>query len=186
MKGLRLALTVGLAVAVLVSPFPGAAQQPVKIARIGYLATDLAAGDPRYREAFLQGLRDLGYVEGRNVVIEYRDAKGKPERFPALAAELVTMKVDVIVSTGGSAGTLAARQATTTVPIVFTAVGDPVADRLVKSSRSRAAMSLGCQSSPRSSWPNGWNSSRRPCRASVWSPFSGGGIPSLTRPRETS
>jgi putative ABC transport system substrate-binding protein len=133
MKGLRLALTVGLAVAVLVSPFPGAAQQPVKIARIGYLATDLAAGDPRYREAFLQGLRDLGYVEGRNVVIEYRDAKGKPERFPALAAELVTMKVDVIVSTGGTAGTLAARQATTTVPIVFTAVGDPVADGLVKS-----------------------------------------------------
>src|SRR6266851_5032837 len=132
MKGLRLALTVGLAVAVLVSPFPGAAQQPVKIARIGYLATDLAAGDPRYREAFLQGLRDLGYVEGRNVVIEYRDAKGKSERLPALAAELVALKVDVILASGTPAA-LATKQATRTLPIVFTAIADPVTSRLVTS-----------------------------------------------------
>jgi putative ABC transport system substrate-binding protein len=117
----------------LAAPLAAEAQQAAKVARIGYLATDLTAGDPRNREAFRQGLRDLGYLEGRNLVIEYRDAKGKPERFAALAAELVAMKVDVIVSTGGTAGTLAARQATTTLPIVFTAVGDPVADGLVKS-----------------------------------------------------
>jgi putative tryptophan/tyrosine transport system substrate-binding protein len=133
MTRLTLALSVGIALALLVWPVEGQAQEAPKIARIGYLATDLTAGDPRNREAFRQGLRDLGYLEGRNLVIEYRDARGKPERFPALAAELVAMKVDVIVSTGGTAGTLAARQATTTLPIVFTAVGDPVADGLVKS-----------------------------------------------------
>ena len=133
MRGLRPAFTITILLGALFCPSSAGAQQPAKIARIGYLALDLSAGDPRNREAFRQGLRDHGYIEGRNVVIEYRDAKGKPERFHALAAELVAMNVDVIVSTGGTAGTLAARQATTTVPIVFTAVGDPVADGLVKS-----------------------------------------------------
>jgi putative ABC transport system substrate-binding protein len=78
-------------------------------------------------------LRELGYVEGSNLVIEYRDAEGKPERFPVLAAELVALKVDVIVATGGTLGALAAKQATTTLPIVFTAVGNPVADGLITS-----------------------------------------------------
>jgi ABC-type uncharacterized transport system substrate-binding protein len=81
----------------LFAPFAAAAQQAAKVARIGYLATNLAAA-PHLYEAFLQGLRDLGYVEGRNVVIEYRDAEGKLERFPALAAELVALKVDVILA----------------------------------------------------------------------------------------
>jgi putative ABC transport system substrate-binding protein len=97
------------------------------------LGLNRAAGDPRPREAFLQGPRDLGYVEGRNLVIEWRDAEGKPERFPALAAELVALKVDVIVAAGGTLGALAAQQATRTLPIVFTAVGDPVAEGLVTS-----------------------------------------------------
>ncbi len=133
MIGLTSAVGISLLLGALFSPIAAEAEQSAKTARIGYLATDLAGGDPRYREAFLQGLRDLGYVEGRNLLIEYRDAESKPERFPALAAELVALKVDVIVSFGGTLGALAARQATQTIPIVFSAVGDPVADGLVSS-----------------------------------------------------
>ena len=133
MVGLRLGCSITLLLAWLFGPLAAEAQQTDRIARIGYLALNVAAGDPRTREAFLQGLRDLGYVERRNVLIEYRDAKGKPERFPALAAELVALKVDVIVTAGGTSAALAAKQATTTLPIVFTAVGDPVAEGLVTS-----------------------------------------------------
>jgi ABC-type uncharacterized transport system substrate-binding protein len=122
-----------LAGGLLAAPLAAEAQQADKMARIGYLAFNLAAGDPRIREAFLQGLRDLGYVEGRNLLIEYRDAAGKTERFPALAAELVALKVDVIVAGGGTLAALAAKQATTTLPIVFAAVGNPVAEGLVTS-----------------------------------------------------
>jgi len=117
----------------LAAPLAAEAQQADKMARIGYLAFNLAAGDPRIREAFLQGLRDLGYVEGRNLLIEYRDAAGKTDRFPALAAELVALKVDVIVAGGGTLAALAAKQATTTLPIVFAGVGNPVAEGLVTS-----------------------------------------------------
>src|SRR5438045_8704226 len=91
---------------------------------------DIAGADPSPRNNFLQALRDLGYIEGRNLVIEYRDAEGKPERFPALAAELVALNLDVIVAGGGTLGALAAMQATKTLPIIFL-VGDPVADGLV-------------------------------------------------------
>jgi putative ABC transport system substrate-binding protein len=125
--GLAGVLAVGLAVA----PLAGESQQAAKIARIGYLALNIAAS-PHLPEAFLQGLRDLGYVEGRNVVIEYRDAEGKPERLPALAAELVALKVDVIVA-GGTPQALAAKQATKTIPIVFASAPDPVMDGLVTS-----------------------------------------------------
>ncbi len=104
-------------------------EQAAKVARIGYLLTNLAA-NPHLLEAFRQGLRDLGYVEGRNVVIEIRSVEGKSERFPALAAELVALKVDVIVAPGTLA-TLAAKQATRTIPIVFPAASDPVASGLV-------------------------------------------------------
>jgi ABC-type uncharacterized transport system substrate-binding protein len=115
----------------LAAPLAVEAQQAVKIARIGYLSVDMA-GNPHLRDAFLQGVRDLGYVEGRNVVIEYRDAEQKIERLPALAAELVALKVDVIVA-GATPHTLAAKQATRTLPIVFANVGDPVASGLVTS-----------------------------------------------------
>jgi len=108
-----------------------AAQQAAKVARIGYLGTNRAAAS-RHVDAFLQGLRDLGYVEGRNLVIEYRDAEGKLERLPALAAELVALKVDVIVA-ATTPGALAAKQATKTVPIVFAVAADPVTDGLVAS-----------------------------------------------------
>jgi putative ABC transport system substrate-binding protein len=116
----------------LAAPLAGEAQQAAKIPRIGYLSSTLAAS-PHLKEAFRQGLRDLGYVEGRHLVIEYRDAEGKVERFPALAAELVALKVDVIFVGGGTRAALAAMQATRTVPIVFAGVPDPVAIGLVTS-----------------------------------------------------
>jgi putative ABC transport system substrate-binding protein len=115
----------------LAAPLVAQAQQAGRIARIGVLATR-TAGDSRL-EGLLQGLRDLGYVEGRNLRIEYRDAEGKTERFPALAAELVSLKCDVIVTTGGTLAAQAAKQATTTLPIVFASVGDAVAEGLVTS-----------------------------------------------------
>jgi len=112
------------------APLAADAQQAAKVARLGYLSSSLGA-NPQLRDAFLQGLRDLGYIEGRNVAIEYRDAEGKPERAPALAAELVALKVDVIFVGGSTRVTLAAMQATKTIPIVFTGVGDPVESGLV-------------------------------------------------------
>src|SRR5882724_5747236 len=120
-----------LAGGLLAAPRASEAQQAAKVSRIGYLATNLA-GNPHGREAFRQGLRDLGYAEGRNVVIEYRDAEGKLERLPALATELVALKVDVIVA-ASTAAALAAKQATRTLPIVFPVVADPVTEALVTS-----------------------------------------------------
>jgi putative ABC transport system substrate-binding protein len=133
MIGVRLALCTALVLGGLFSPVAAEAQQAAKIARIGYLAANLAGGPLAGHEAFLQGLRDLGYVEGRNVVIEYRDAGGKDERLPALAAELVALKVDVIVAAAGTLAALAAKQATRSLPIVFIAVGNPVTSGLVTS-----------------------------------------------------
>jgi putative ABC transport system substrate-binding protein len=130
MKGLRLAVAIPLLLAGLLSPVAAGAQT-VKVSRIGYLSPNLTA-DPHLPEAFRQGLRDLGYVEGRNLVIEYRDAAGKHERLPALAAELVALKVDVIVA-ANTPSALAAKRATSTLPIAFAAVGDPVTSGLVSS-----------------------------------------------------
>jgi putative ABC transport system substrate-binding protein len=126
------ALIAGLALSLLAAPLAAEAQQAAKVARIGHLSPNLAAS-PNLRDAFLQGLRDHGYVEGRNVVIEYRDAEGKLERLPALAAELVALKVDVILAEGGTLGPRVAKQATTTIPIVFAGAGDPVGSGLVTS-----------------------------------------------------
>ena len=99
-----------------------------KVSRIGFLQLN-AGANPHLRDAFLEGLRDLGYVEGRNVVIEYRSAEGKLERLPALAAQLVALKVDVIVTGGGTPTALAAKHATGTLPIVFSSAHDPVRAR---------------------------------------------------------
>jgi putative ABC transport system substrate-binding protein len=108
------------------------AQQPTKDPRIGYLTgASLSANSARH-EAFRQGLRELGYVEGKNIVIDWRSAEGKPDRLPALAADLVRLKVDIIV-TGGSSPTRAAKEATTTIPIVMAQDGDPVGNRFVGS-----------------------------------------------------
>jgi putative tryptophan/tyrosine transport system substrate-binding protein len=109
------------------------AQQPEKVRRIGFLAVNSPSADKHLDEAFRQSLRELGWVKGRNITIEYRSAEGKADRLPALAAELVNAKVDVIVSAAGTPGAQAAKKATGTIPIVFTSSGDPVATALVAS-----------------------------------------------------
>jgi len=108
------------------------AQQPGKIARIGYLTGPSLSANTERIEAFRQGLRELGYAEGKNIVIEWRSAEGKLDRLPALAAELVRLKVDVIVTTGPTP-TSAAKEATVTIPIVMTQDTDPVANGFVAS-----------------------------------------------------
>ena len=114
---------------IVVVPFAAVAQPAAKTVRIGYLTTNPT---PHFQEAFRQGLRDLGYVEGRNLVIEYRSAEGNLDRFPALAAELVTLKVEVILA-ASTPPALAAKRATSTIPVVFAAVADAVASGLVTS-----------------------------------------------------
>jgi putative tryptophan/tyrosine transport system substrate-binding protein len=108
------------------------AQQPKKVLRIGYLMPSDAAADSTRSEAVRLGLRELGYMEGQNIAIEYRYAEGKPDRYPELAAELVRLKVDIIVTTG-VAPTLAAKNATKTIPIVMNISADPVEAGLVES-----------------------------------------------------
>jgi putative tryptophan/tyrosine transport system substrate-binding protein len=108
------------------------AQQPAKIPRIGILIPTSASFSSARLEAFRQRLREHGYVEGKNIVIEYRYAEGKPERLPDLAAELVRLKVDVIVTTGPGP-TLAAKKASGTIPIVIASAADPVGTGLVSS-----------------------------------------------------
>ena len=108
------------------------AQQPKKVPRIGYLSGSSPSTSANRREAFQQGLHELGYVEGKNIVIEWRWAHGKFDRLPALAAELVRLKVDVIV-TGGSAATRPAKGASSAIPIVMAGDGDPVGDGFVAS-----------------------------------------------------
>ena len=118
----------------LAAPLAVEAQQPAKVFQIGILA-NVPLTDPegaRLWGAFIQGLRELGYVEGRNITIQWRVSEGQYERLPALAAELVRLKVDVIVAPA-TQGPLAAKQATRTIPIVMTGGPDPVADGLVAS-----------------------------------------------------
>jgi ABC-type uncharacterized transport system substrate-binding protein len=123
-----LALGAGVAVA---APLPGLAQ-PAGVRRVGVLVPATREGYERRLEALRAGLRDLGYVEGKTIRYEYRSAEGRYERLPALAAELVALKVDVIV-TGGTPGALAAKNATATIPIVLGAISDPVVTGIVPS-----------------------------------------------------
>jgi putative ABC transport system substrate-binding protein len=118
-----------LATFLLATAFFAEAQQPAgKVPRIGYLA-DAGSSPP---QAFLQGLRDLGYVEGKNIAFEYRTTEGKSERRPDLAAELVRLKVEVIV-VSGSPTAEAAKKATSAIPIVMTSSSDPVGTGLIAS-----------------------------------------------------
>jgi putative ABC transport system substrate-binding protein len=107
-------------------------QQAAKVPRIGYLGTSSASAVPHVLDAFRQGLRELGYLEGQNIVIEYRWAEGRSERLPGLAAELVRLNVDVIVAPNTQAA-LAAKNATRTIPIVFAGVADPAGTGLIAS-----------------------------------------------------
>jgi putative ABC transport system substrate-binding protein len=118
-----------LAVAVIVE-----AQQPTKVPRIGYLSSSDAATESTGSEAIRLGLRERGYIEGQNIAIEYRYAEGKVDRFSELAAELVRLKVDVIVVAGGPTWVQAVKKATKTIPIVMMGTGtDPVVAGLIES-----------------------------------------------------
>ncbi len=119
-----------------------------------------------------QGLRDLGYVEGQNLVIEHRYAEGKFERFPDLAAELVRLQVDVIV-TGGENAARAAQQATRTIPIVMMAGGDPVGARLVASLARPGGNITGLSFMSSELGAKGWSCCRKPCQPPPgWPSFS--------------
>jgi putative ABC transport system substrate-binding protein len=113
--------------------FPADAQQPAKVPRIGYVS---GTGDPKTPgpqvEALRRGLLDLGYIEGKNIQVEYRYVEGKLDRVPSLVTELVQLQVDVLV-TGNSSAIRAARQATKTIPIVMVVVEDPVAAAIIDS-----------------------------------------------------
>ena len=122
----RRKLLVALGASALAAPLAAfAQQQQSKVARIGLLDPTSASSYAKWREALITGLRELGYVEGKNIFIEYRWAEGNYERLPGQAAELVQMKVNVIVAAGAPA-IQAAQQATTTIPIVMLRIGDPV------------------------------------------------------------
>jgi putative ABC transport system substrate-binding protein len=113
-------------------PLAARAQQPAKLPTIGFLGPNTPSLDSRRVGAFVQRLRELGWIEGRNVAIEYRWAEGRTQRLAEFAAEFVRLKVDVIV-TSGTPPVVAAKQATSVIPIVFAAVGDPVGTGLVTS-----------------------------------------------------
>ena len=130
----RRKIILALGASALAVPFGAVAQQQGKIWRIGFLSTrrvEISDSDFAYGP-FRQGMRELGYVEGRNLVIEWRSAEGKTERLPAMAAELVQLKVDLIVA-ASTPGVAAAQKATTTIPIVMTSTLDPVGSGFVAS-----------------------------------------------------
>ena len=113
-------------------PLAAHAQQAGKLPTIGFLGATTPSAQGQWVAAFVQRLRELGWIEGRTVAIEYRWAEGRSERFAEIAAEFVRLKVDVIV-TSGTAPVLAAKQATSVIPIVFAVAGDPVGTGLVAS-----------------------------------------------------
>jgi ABC-type uncharacterized transport system substrate-binding protein len=128
----RIGLVVVLALGLVLAPLAAEAQQAEKTPRIGILVGGSASSDSGRIEAFRQGLRELGYVEGKTIVLELRFADGNPERLNGLAATLVRLKVDVIVAAGPIA-TRSAKEATTTIPIVMAQVNDPVGARFAAS-----------------------------------------------------
>jgi putative ABC transport system substrate-binding protein len=118
----------------LITAPPAEAQQPKKVFRIGYLSNTDPAGESARAEGIRLAVREAGYIEGQNIVMEYRYAEGKRDRYPELAAELVRLKVDIIVAAGGPPSVLAAKNATKTIPIVMVGPGaDPVEAGLVDS-----------------------------------------------------
>jgi putative ABC transport system substrate-binding protein len=133
MRGSTVGLIGILALGFLFAPLATNAQPLAKISRVGWLDDGVRADKAHLQAVFLQGLHDLGYVEGQNLVIERRDAEGQLDQLPALAVALVRLPVDLIVTAGGVPATRAAMQATTTIPIVMTEAGDAVGTGLVAS-----------------------------------------------------
>lgn len=142
---LVLLLTLGLSI--LAVPLAAPAQEMSKAKRIGFLGLNSPAAVPHHAEAFRHGLRELGWVDGGNIAIEYRWAEGRPDRLPALARDLVQLNVDVIV-TSGAPSALAAKQATRTIAIVMAQVNDPVALGLVASPSATRREHHGIRQSP--------------------------------------
>ena len=127
------ALVAVLAVSLLAAPLAVDAQQAGKVPRIGFLGVTSPSDRPSHLDAFRQRLRELGWVEGQNIVIDYRYAEGRVDRLPDLAAELVRLKVDLIVASAGTQAATAAKNATETIPIVMIYVRDPVGTGLIAS-----------------------------------------------------
>src|SRR6185312_8628838 len=125
-------IVVAFAISVVITPSTSQAQHGQHVPRVGYLGTSSASLEPELVKAFREGLREHGYVEGQNIVIEYRWAEGNYQRFPDLVADLVNLKVDLIL-TAGTPGALAAKRATQTIPIVMAVSGDAVGTGLVQS-----------------------------------------------------
>jgi len=125
-------IVVAFTISVLITLSASQAQHSGHVPRVGYLGASSASLEAELVKAFREGLREHGYVEGQNIVIEYRWAEGNYQRFPALVADLVKLKVDLIL-TAGTPGTLAAKRATQTIPIVMAVTGDAVGTGLVSS-----------------------------------------------------
>ena len=154
---------VTLTLSILAAPLAAAGQQAGKIPRIGWLSpfTPPTGSNPLLNvNVFREGLRELGWVEGQTIALEYRWAEGRYERFPELAGELVRLQVDVLVALITPAA-LAAKQATKTIPIVMVAVHDPVESGLVASLARPGGNVTGLSLRPPGSSGNNWSSSRR-------------------------
>jgi hypothetical protein len=163
-----------LAVAALMVPLAGEAQQPASLPRIGFLAPS-SPEDARvalYLQAFRQGLRELGYVEGRSIAIEFRWAGAQYDRLPDLAAELVRLQVNLIVA-GGPPAIQAAKHTTATIPIVMAAVADPVATGFVASLARPGGNITGISNMLPELSGSSWSCSRRPFPRSLGWPSSG-------------
>ena len=126
-------LPVMLALGILAAPLTVEAQQPAKVSRVGFLSLLPQEQALSHIKALHEGLRGLGYIEGQNIILEYQFADGTAERLPDLVAELIHLKVDIIVTGFGTLPALAAKQATSTIPIVFSFVADPVGSGIVAS-----------------------------------------------------
>ena len=163
---------VTLVLSLLTAPLTSQAQQVARLPRLGLLMPGSASGYAVRLEAFRHGLRDLGYVEGHNITLEYRFNEGQFDRNPDLVAELVQLPVDVLVVDGTTA-IRAAQHATTTIPIVMTVSGDPVGAGLIASLARPGGNITGLTLNDQRSWGNGSSCSSRPCQASPASPTSG-------------
>ena len=135
---------------------PAEAQQAKKVPRIGLLTTGSSSSFANNLGVFSQGLHKLGYIEGQNIVIESRYSEGKFERLPDLAAELIRLKVDVIIA-ASTPGVLAAKNATSTIPIIFVSVADPIGSNLVKSLARPGGNITGLSTMNAGLSANGWN-----------------------------
>jgi putative tryptophan/tyrosine transport system substrate-binding protein len=149
------------------APLAAEAQQAEKVYRVGLLALLPGADATRQMKALKARLRDLGYIEGKNLVFEYRSAEGRPERLATLAAELLQLGPDVIIAGGGTLTAQTAKQATRIVPVVMAGVGDPIASGLVATLAGPGGNVTGLSALDRISPASDSNSSETRCQPST-------------------